>query len=976
MAFSENPDTVKRVRRRQAKSKASEQSVVGPRYDDRDVAGVIVQRDNKEMGPQGSDGLWKASLCSDPGGLPPDDSVYLDEPPRLSLTERNDWLLFLGERCLEMLIEVFNVPGQRPILQCLLGRLVQHEKEWGPSPTNKMGSSPETKMGSSPENKMGSSPGNKMGSNPENKMGSNPKNKKLTASILAALGEGWDRQAINKLLQQGTPDKWEWLKNLARVAGSRGKYVSPEERELILCFVASLGELDTSSANRFKIAVKRKEVYRLYLASGVKSILFSMSKMPKFETKIKEYAEKMVKEGKTPLTQKGKPKRGLIHNLFLIRNYAEKNFAGACEINFKRSPGLFWSVVKSRIVGSKRQVVKLSFANKMHPCELCSEAHDTLDIFLDLTVRADQAKDVNIKRNLLRQKDQWAKKVKLLEMHKKKCELQRRKIQNLRDNLQHKPNVCIVYEDFCNMYQANKAKMLNLVLVLVYWEGPPGDKGKLCFETYDNFCRGSLTEKEMRDPSLRGHQDTWVYKQAWVLAFENKVFTRWNTLVKTGDNGSALKNYTILHIHTLLMKEYFTRIIYSTLCPSHAQSMADAVGNRTTVTLQDYERKTGDQSGMDAQKCAAVLNTTERKNAQEAKGFEAPRTHDKYVPPDLITNKLDSWAYSLGPCCVMLPQVPDIFDNSPHPKRTIQLVDVVMVAPTEEEKFGVVDLRVETLDRSKLCWPCTKRFVRFVLLLEHDQRNYWLCLVTWVYSFETEESLKQECKHCGKVKGLGHVQGKDNPCPSLDDGTTKHRHLSFWAESTSGFRRFFIKFPCLKKDKSKPNFSEDYINEMKTRYDIRKRDPIPLNVGDKSRAAALMLAPGIIVLYKKQEFDRDAGDLPWGLGRCVNVDHGAKSFTVNVFNPVETAPMRAPLSQWKETDTSLQIKEDAVWIKALKVPYGRIDYTILKRVEEDSRFEWKWITHLVCRDPPEALLMEEEEESEDEEDLDDREAGL
>ena len=112
-------------------------------------------------------------------------------------------------------------------------------------------------------------------------------------------------------------------------------------------------------------------------------------------------------------------------------------------------------------------------------------------------------------------------------LHKKKHETQRKKIVDLRDSLCHKPHACIVYEDFCNLYQANKAKMFNLVLVLIYWKGDP-IKGKLCFESYDNFTRGSLTAKEIRDPILRGHQDTWVYKQAWVLAFEAGIFARWS----------------------------------------------------------------------------------------------------------------------------------------------------------------------------------------------------------------------------------------------------------------------------------------------------------------------------------------------------------------------------------------------------------------------------------------------------------------
>lgn len=109
--------------------------------------------------------------------------------------------------------------------------------------------------------------------------------------------------------------------------------------------------------------------------------------------------------------------------------------------------------------------------------------------------------------------------------------------------------------------------------------------------------------------------DPYVYKKA----FKAGMFHKFHTVWKTGDNGSPLKNYT------LLMQEYDIRIAYSTLCPRHAESIADGVGWRSKNTVHEYERRTGEQLWKDAEACVAALNSIKRKNVKKAKGFEAPK---------------------------------------------------------------------------------------------------------------------------------------------------------------------------------------------------------------------------------------------------------------------------------------------------------------------------------------------------------------
>jgi hypothetical protein len=110
-------------------------------------------------------------------------------------------------------------------------------------------------------------------------------------------------------------------------------------------------------------------------------------------------------------------------------------------------------------------------------------------------------------------------------------------------------------------------------------------------EYHDTFCRGSVTLEESGDLTLRGSQDNHVYRQCWLAAFEDKIFERFHTIFKTGDNGSALKSYDTFHLHSVLMELHFVRIIYFTLCPYHAENYCDPAGARTKKAILLFERK-------------------------------------------------------------------------------------------------------------------------------------------------------------------------------------------------------------------------------------------------------------------------------------------------------------------------------------------------------------------------------------------------
>jgi hypothetical protein len=229
-------------------------------------------------------------------------------------------------------------------------------------------------------------------------------------------------------------------------------------------------------------------------------------------------------------------------------------------------------MVNAKQDNSNKKIMKACFGVKLHPCKYCMEFDNEIEIYQELVKSHAEEKDLIVKAEKYKRLDQWSGKIQALRRHKDKHELQRKQVQTWKASCESFPGACLVYEDFCNLYEANSAKMLNLVMVVVYWNKK---EGKLQEDYYDTFCRGSLTMDEAGDLNLRGSQDNHVYRQCWLAAFEAGTFTPFHTIYKTGDNGSALKSYDTFYLHTVLMAEYFVRIIYFTLCPYHAENSCD-----------------------------------------------------------------------------------------------------------------------------------------------------------------------------------------------------------------------------------------------------------------------------------------------------------------------------------------------------------------------------------------------------------------
>ena len=463
----------------------------------------------------------------------------------------------------------------------------------------------------------------------------------------------------------------------------------------------------------------------------------------------------------------------------------------------------------------------------------------------------------------------------------------------------------------------------------------------------------------MGDLKLRGSQDNHVYLHCWLKAFKANIFKRFHTIIKTGDNGSALKSYDTFHLHSVLMQEYFVRIIYHTLCPYHAENYCDPAGARTKAAIKKYERKAGEATG-DAFNTAVARNMYRKSpKVKEAKGTEAPREYNRYMPEEMIRKKQWWWPYSLGQCCVVFLQLTDIHENAKDPVRTIELGACGFGAPTAKNAFGVIDLRWDTLEVQKTCPRCSTRFQRTVPVKEHNQKGFFLCPKTNVYRRETPESLTRICLHCNQQVKDAHTESphRSDKCPSEEvRGQVLHRHQSFSVMTIDGWKRYPITSQV--KKWTPADVSPQVLADIKSRYKpVKRTEQKQINPKRGSVAAAQMMAPGITVVYQIGSAGRTDRKyaLSWGIGVCRTV-HEKNTFEIEVFTPSDPAAHQAPWGTWKPTARRKEISFlDTSWMKVNKLTREKIPTGVLYKIWKDKRFGWHWISLLDPTNEPDQL---------------------
>ena len=114
--------------------------------------------------------------------------------------------------------------------------------------------------------------------------------------------------------------------------------------------------------------------------------------------------------------------------------------------------------------------MKSYYSIKLHPCRYCTEFQEEIEIYEMLVKSHAEEQDLDLKEEKERRLDQWSLKIAALRRHADKHGRQREAVQTWKLECKNYPGSCLVYEDFCNLYEANSAKMLNLVMVLLYWD--------------------------------------------------------------------------------------------------------------------------------------------------------------------------------------------------------------------------------------------------------------------------------------------------------------------------------------------------------------------------------------------------------------------------------------------------------------------------------------------------------------------------
>ena len=143
----------------------------------------------------------------------------------------------------------------------------------------------------------------------------------------------------------------------------------------------------------------------------------------------------------------------------------------------------------------------------------------------------------------------------------------------------------------------------------------------------------------------------------------------------------------------------------------HAENICDPAGYRTKQALKKLERKTGEQTG-NAEQHAEVLNQMIRKSVQKARGFEANRDFDEYIPADIIVDKQLAWPYAQTECSVFFFQSTDIFENDPHPERTIQIVGQFFAALTRASHLECSTSGQRCRMRNRFVWTVRRDSTR------------------------------------------------------------------------------------------------------------------------------------------------------------------------------------------------------------------------------------------------------------------------
>lgn len=760
----------------------------------------------------------------------------------------------------------------------------------------------------------------------------------FTGSETGKLFEISTKQAHN-ILDRG--DDWKEIAKIARESKPPRKVprIDAEERRLTRMYVRSVCTA-VSNTEQYRCFLSKNQLYIDYVVVGAPNIYWSMLDLQRF----KEKADNFDPNTKNPQKQKG-----LSQSLYYTREWADKGFdtprpAGI----WARSKRTFFKILNERykVEPGKRASKKklnLIFSYKPHPCPVCDTFRETLRQYNTLSAILKMAETEHDQKSIKGRLGPIQAHLRVLKEHLDKYRSQRREL-NLLEKTVIPPGTVIVYEDFCSCYQADGAKMANLILTLVYYEN-----GEKKIEYYDTFSTGSQTVDQLGDPDKRGKQDKYMYREVWLNHLKNGVFDRFHTIVKSGDNGGSLKNYDTFFFSSMLWETHQVRVLWFTLCPHHAYNLCDPHGGRNKKLFLTLERQKGGALGTPEQHAAAV-NAKGFQNTKTAQVVHVNRKPDEiYMPPgDYKKRKSD--VYGIQSICVTFPEVPNIHELSANPETSIRWPGLGMVTNTLGREEGAdsdlddslqstnsghgvafLDIRLAKYPNKKKCISCSDVFGYTVLEEEHDQRDHWLCPKSKIYTHEAK--LGRFCDFCQGTVRDKHQRGTMYKCPT-EGKDIQNMHLTFNALKMDG-KHQQLEILRVRPDPPSGDALKDFVQKFET-------DLKPLEMGELGGGSMAKVEKNMFVIWKRKN-SKNQDALPWVLGKCHRIDSKRKKYTMRVYEPKPSPSSDVALwdCQFRHTDEEVSVDFDTLLYYPVKLSKKKISTRDILQLAKSQHYGWK-----------------------------------
>lgn len=699
-----------------------------------------------------------------------------------------------------------------------------------------------------------------------------------------------------------------------------------------------------SSTNAVKCDMTKDEFYDLYADHGCVKVYDELGRDQRYRHRVATY--------KPPAKgHEVDEVASLVRSIYYSQEWTQKLYDGPRPRQIlPRDPRIFFRALNRRqknVPGANKQrrdkYLKIIWSRMIHPCPLClnSDEHIRNLQLLTSNLNDPYCKEED-KPHLERRLVLVNKQLRVLKDHKDRYESQRSELLKLEHALEKNPGTCIIWEDFGSKGKGkgSKEKMSNMILNLKYWD--PKTK-MIKTEFYDAFSLGTLDAKEIQDMQKNGKQDKFLYRKVWLSWFALGIFDPFDTLIKSGDNGSSIKNFYTIYMFGHVWEVYRKRVLFFTLCNYHAWNRCDPHGGHVIAAIQREQRKLGHDIG-NAEKHKQFLEELKEKQPQKFKNLKqviavvSDNKSDEWMPDEIVRN--GDLLFAIKDVCVTYPETNDIYDQRRNPERTIRRPHLLMCGKSYgAKKVAYLDLRAEIADRKNWCLSCTTRFGRPVMTSEHDQSNYWCCPKTQILTYETKETLDETCHVCGVKKLELHKQGVvEGECPSVEGNPIIPQ--TFPALTIHGGDPVRLEIMYEREGE----LTNDEITDLAIWYENRSKASWHAREVDW-----VMIESMTIIFHSQDPAVMISKTIPWNVGICTKTNMETKKSTILLLEQEEKEVTVWNMSFKLDGKREIEIPFSCPWrpVKLVtlydnqrKGGWKTVPTSTIRAIAEDSRFGW------------------------------------